>query len=252
MIRKKIYFIEESGTGAIKIGLTGDIKKRKSGIKSSTPHQLRVLGVMMGDIQDEAELHKKFSQYNIQGEWYRPEPELLAFIKTICQQQHAWNAPLNLEKAAIEFENISPTPGGEECKKWLEIAQNLPSVVEEADKLLSIEEAARLLGISSQTLRNWESEGRIVPQHTKKGHRRYTKKQIYAIRKQQMNQKELLLHGITARILIDGLQKLLDVFKPDEIINLTITHDYVLGKVKITVDAEDGSTTSKKIFNIKE
>lgn len=43
----------------------------------------------------------------------------------------------------------------------------------EDDKLLRIGEAAKIIGVSKQTLRNWEREGDISPEYTKGGHRRY-------------------------------------------------------------------------------
>ena len=39
--------------------------------------------------------------------------------------------------------------------------------------LLSIQEAAHLLGVSSNTLRRWEAEGKITSERTIGGHRRY-------------------------------------------------------------------------------
>ncbi|MGB3510978.1 MAG: IS607 family transposase [Microcoleaceae cyanobacterium] len=41
-------------------------------------------------------------------------------------------------------------------------------------KLLSISEAADLLGVSTKTIRRWETEGRIKSTRTEGGHRRFT------------------------------------------------------------------------------
>lgn len=38
---------------------------------------------------------------------------------------------------------------------------------------MSIGEAAKALGVSITTLRRWEAEGRLIPEHTSGGHRRY-------------------------------------------------------------------------------
>lgn len=40
-------------------------------------------------------------------------------------------------------------------------------------RLVSIGEAARALGVSITTLRRWEVSGKLVPEHTAGGHRRY-------------------------------------------------------------------------------
>jgi excisionase family DNA binding protein len=44
--------------------------------------------------------------------------------------------------------------------------------------LLSLEEAAKLLGVSKSTMRRWEEEGRIKPERTPGGHRRYRSEEL--------------------------------------------------------------------------
>jgi excisionase family DNA binding protein len=41
------------------------------------------------------------------------------------------------------------------------------------EKLLKISEAAEILGVSMQTLRKWDNDGKLKPTHTLGGHRRY-------------------------------------------------------------------------------
>ena len=41
------------------------------------------------------------------------------------------------------------------------------------ERLVGIGEAAKVLGVSITTLRRWETEGRLVAEHTAGGHRRY-------------------------------------------------------------------------------
>lgn len=41
------------------------------------------------------------------------------------------------------------------------------------DRLVSIGEASKALGVSITTLRRWEAEGKMVPEHTAERHRRY-------------------------------------------------------------------------------
>lgn len=41
------------------------------------------------------------------------------------------------------------------------------------DRLIAIGEAAEALGVSITTLRRWETEGKLIPERTASGHRRY-------------------------------------------------------------------------------
>jgi excisionase family DNA binding protein len=42
------------------------------------------------------------------------------------------------------------------------------------DELISIEKAAKLLGVDKKTLKKWELDGFLVAQRTRGGHRRYS------------------------------------------------------------------------------
>lgn len=44
-----------------------------------------------------------------------------------------------------------------------------------ANNIISIKEAAEFLGVSDETLRLWEKDGKITPTYTTGGHRRYNK-----------------------------------------------------------------------------
>ena len=49
------------------------------------------------------------------------------------------------------------------------------------DKLLSISKTASILGVSGETLRNWDREGKLTPVKTAGGHRRYKESDINAL-----------------------------------------------------------------------
>lgn len=130
-------------------------------------------------------------------------------------------------------------------------------------RLVSIGEAAKHLGVSISTLRRWESEGKLVPNRTQSGHRRYDlnlldgfkpvhsvagvdKKTIAYARvssrdqKNDLKRQEQVLelfcasHGWTYEIISDlgsgmnyrkkGLLKLLDMLVSGQINRLVITH----------------------------
>ena len=54
---------------------------------------------------------------------------------------------------------------------------------------LTINEASKLIGVSISTLRRWELDGKIVPERTKGGHRRYNKHHITSNITKEINEK---------------------------------------------------------------
>ena len=54
---------------------------------------------------------------------------------------------------------------------------------------LSIKEAATFLGVAESTLRRWEKEGKLTPERTSGGHRRYSRELLIAFRNKKENNK---------------------------------------------------------------
>ncbi len=54
---------------------------------------------------------------------------------------------------------------------------------------LSIKEAATFLGVAESTLRRWEKEGKLTPERTSGGHRRYSRELLIAFRNKTENNK---------------------------------------------------------------
>jgi transcriptional regulator of acetoin/glycerol metabolism len=76
-----IYFIQAGNDGPIKIGwTTNGIKERLANLQTSSPYPLKLLGVMEGELKDELQLHRMFSEYLVTGEWYSSNKDLLNFI----------------------------------------------------------------------------------------------------------------------------------------------------------------------------
>ena len=74
-----IYFIQDSSSQAIKIGVSKQPLKRLADLQTAHPSQLLLIGVMDGMQQQEKELHRRFTRQR--GEWFDPSPDLLAFIR---------------------------------------------------------------------------------------------------------------------------------------------------------------------------
>lgn len=83
-----IYFVQEE-SGPIKIGhvkddypelLLSNVQHRVTELQIGNPRQLQVLATMPGSISDEHEIHAKFTDHRIRGEWFKPDSKLLNFI----------------------------------------------------------------------------------------------------------------------------------------------------------------------------
>ena len=58
-----------------------------------------------------------------------------------------------------------------------------------AQKLITISQAAKRLGVSTKTLRRWEKSGKLLPQRTAGGHRRYDIESLRSIQFQRRFKK---------------------------------------------------------------
>ena len=84
-----VYFIQGENGGPIKIGLSQDVKKRLYALQIGHPDNLVVLVDIPGDEVVELEMHKKFDDCRLRGEWFKPTDRLLAFIKSIKKSKLA-------------------------------------------------------------------------------------------------------------------------------------------------------------------
>jgi hypothetical protein len=74
-----VYFIQAE-RGEIKIGYSSRPYDRLRALQTNTISELRMLKVIEGAQSLEKELHERFKQHRVRGEWFNPHKELLAFI----------------------------------------------------------------------------------------------------------------------------------------------------------------------------
>lgn len=72
------YFVQGQLTGLIKIGHSIDPCKRLRELQVGSPDRLTLLGTCNVDIEQSAQ--RRFKGIREHDEWFRPAPELLAFI----------------------------------------------------------------------------------------------------------------------------------------------------------------------------
>lgn len=77
-----IYFIG-GNVGPIKIGFTTNIETRLRRLQMNSPRRLRVLAARNGSRRDELELHRRYGEQRLHGEWFKRSPELVAVIESL-------------------------------------------------------------------------------------------------------------------------------------------------------------------------
>jgi hypothetical protein len=73
-----VYFIKNLTTNSIKIGYTGNIEHRLSCLQTGNDCELKVIKTIKGNLQTETQLHNKFAEYHIRGEWYKISEEQIS------------------------------------------------------------------------------------------------------------------------------------------------------------------------------
>ncbi len=76
----RVYFVQESSIGAIKIGVSKHPKKRAKELQDHSLYVIKLLATVDGGYSVEHTLHHLFAHAYIRGEWFRPVDELIAYI----------------------------------------------------------------------------------------------------------------------------------------------------------------------------
>ena len=79
-IKGYVYFIQGINGGAIKIGYSDNPESRLKALQTGYPDILKILLLVPGTEKTERYFHNKFAEHRLNGEWFRPEQEVLQEI----------------------------------------------------------------------------------------------------------------------------------------------------------------------------
>ncbi len=107
---KLLYFIQAKDTNYIKIGVSGCPKRRMSLLQVGCPFELKLIATLAqhGSIT-EGELHTRFRDLRVRGEWFKLEGSLLKFVS---------NIPDSLEKKVTERPTVRADVFGSAAQGW--------------------------------------------------------------------------------------------------------------------------------------
>jgi len=76
-----LYYIYDSATDSVKLGISNNIKKRLQTLQTSHGNRLMLLGYQVGNIIVERMLHLKFKHYQKSfGEWFEFSDEIQNYV----------------------------------------------------------------------------------------------------------------------------------------------------------------------------
>lgn len=81
-----IYFVQCQQTKLVKIGYAKDPWMRLSNMQVGCPTYLKMVALVRKPKTYEAELHERFATHRHHGEWFNPDPELLALTKEYADE----------------------------------------------------------------------------------------------------------------------------------------------------------------------
>ena len=138
-----IYFVRVGKSGPIKIGYSeNNIESRIKDLQIGSPEALILMGVMEGDKAKEREMHEKFKDLHIRGEWFRPGVDLRQFIFQNTDFDFKYTAPDELMiEGGVDLDEIVKDLEIHYITKALDLTSNHK------------QRAAAMLGISFRTFR---------------------------------------------------------------------------------------------------
>ncbi len=74
-----VYFAQRASDGLIKIGWSRNVKYRMMEVRA------KVIGAIPGERPEEKVLHARFAHLRVEGEWFKPELELVTYIYADAQ-----------------------------------------------------------------------------------------------------------------------------------------------------------------------
>jgi hypothetical protein len=106
---RRIYFIERPDTGEIKIGVSGQPRRRLADLQTAHGEPLQLLVVFIGDERDECYLHGLFEADRKLGEWFRATDEIRSFANNRVDRMMRGRA--EIDRAARELSHARESTG---------------------------------------------------------------------------------------------------------------------------------------------
>ena len=115
-----VYFIADE-EGYVKIGTATSARARLDGLQTAHRQELRIIVTTPGGHATETELQRRFKHAHVRGEWFRPTPDLVAFINHL-------GTGLDVEERTLFMQAVEQLRRACTCKRSALDLPEAPSV----------------------------------------------------------------------------------------------------------------------------
>lgn len=98
-----VYLIRCDATGNTKIGYSRDPRSRLATLQTASPNRLRLVACFDGDESLEADLHQRFRDYRVNGEWFRLSENQ---VRAIAIEYGGADGHASLEAASLVSQSV--------------------------------------------------------------------------------------------------------------------------------------------------
>lgn len=105
----RVYLIGSPDSPLVKIGWSDNPKRRLRNLQSGSPVPLRLLAVYEGGHYVEAELHRRFADKRVHGEWFDLGPDPVAVVgpfAKVAQVDQEQRAGLRQPKHELRYDHL--------------------------------------------------------------------------------------------------------------------------------------------------
>lgn len=88
-----MYAIQAGDSGPVKLGIAKSPRLRMKTLQTGNAEVLRVIATWRIPIAAEKEIHAELAAHHIRGEWFRPHPEVIAFVQASDARFEAGELP---------------------------------------------------------------------------------------------------------------------------------------------------------------
>lgn len=82
-----VYFIQQGDGGSIKIGYSKNPAQRLASLQTGHSESLHMRAIAPGSMAQERALHDRFSHLRVSGEWFRPDEDLVAYMRLVSDRR---------------------------------------------------------------------------------------------------------------------------------------------------------------------